>query len=131
MNKPVQVYSADQIASAKARAEERAKEIHAEGHAEGVKHGLRLAERYRAAAYVGVGFVVGCIFMGLFTAATMTNATFTAGAVVDRVLGRTVETPVLPSGPRVTPAEEYLSNAETAREDACAEGVRGACTRGP
>lgn len=127
MNNKVQVFTPTQIAEARAKSEEKARAIRDEAHAEGVKHGLKLSERYRAAAYAGVGFVLGCIFMGLFTAATMTNATFTAGAVVDRVLGRTVETPVLPATPRVTPAEEYRTNTETAREDACREGVRGAC----
>jgi len=131
MTKPLQVYTPQQVETARERVAKREEELRKEGHADGHKLGLKHAERYKGLAYSFIGFLVGCLFMGIFAATLTNNATFTAGAVVDRVLSRTVETPALPSSPRVTPAEEYEQNTRDARQAACSEGVRGACSRGP
>lgn len=131
MKSEVKVYTPQELDAARERVKKREEELRNEGHAEGVKHGLRIGERYKGAAYAFVGFVAGCLFMGVYAASTNSNTMFTAGAVVDRVLARTVDTPTLPATPRVTPAEDYEQNTEDARQAACREGVRGACSRGP
>lgn len=133
-NAPVaRIYTPQEVNAAKEQAETRKQEIHDAAHAEGVKHGMRVAERYKGLAYAFIGFVLGCLFTGVYTSTITNNTTFTTGAVVDSVLQHTVTpTPAnVPLAPRVTATGDYQSNAEDARQAACREGVRGACSRGP
>jgi len=129
------VIAANKLAEARSRAEEERKRIFDEG----VALGERRADRLKALAYMFIGFVVGALCTGVYTAALSTSASFTAGAVIDRTLARTLGPPVAAprydDGPTVTAADEYLRNTDAARRDACREGVRdprtGLCPREP
>lgn len=119
------------LAAAKAAADKAREEIRSEAYAEGVKVG----ERHKAMMFALAGFVIGALCMGLYSAAMQERAAFNAGAIIDRVLSRTVEPPALPAGPAETLSEQYVRNTQAAREQACRQGIRdprtGLCPREP
>jgi hypothetical protein len=89
--KPVpQIYSAKQVADAKARVEEVRAELHAAGHAEGKAHGLKLAGRYRDGAVAAAGFIIGCVVSAVFLVSMYERAAINSSIVADRVLARTL-----------------------------------------
>lgn len=108
----------DRLAVAAARAEAERKRIHDEGHAKGKHEGLRLAGRYRDGALVAIGVLIG-LAIGSFGAMSMLDrGAYTAAAITDRVLGRTVPpvSETLPPAPATrAPDEEYRANVEAAR----------------
>lgn len=116
---PAQIIEPDKLKAAAARAQEERDRIHAAGKHEG----LRLAERYRTAALIAIGFIAGLGVGGLATASLFQTGMFSASAVADRVLGRTIEAPAIPAQPLSVrdPAAEYERNAEAAREG-CSPG---------
>lgn len=124
--KPINRHTPEAIAAATAKAEAERKELHENGKREGLKH----AQRYRDYAMAGIGLVVGLMLGMLIAASLIKDAAFNAGAVADRVLARTVEPVVLPPAPEARSADEYNSNAEDARAQACRDGIRRACRPG-
>lgn len=126
----VKVLTTEQLQAGKLKADEERARIRAEG----IEHGLRHANHYKAAAYVFAGFLLGALFTGIYTNAVSERSAFVAGAVIDRVVARTVD-PGLPAAPRSMPAEDYQRNTEAARREACRVGVRdprtGLCPREP
>jgi|694.fasta_scaffold00779_55 hypothetical protein len=112
--------------AAQRAAEAERERIREEARAEGVKIG----ERHKAFAYAFAGAIVGAFLMGVYTSAVQERGMFTAGAVADRIVARTVE-PGLPATINEDRVEEYLRNTEEAREQACREGVRGRDGRCP
>lgn len=133
-NTPVvrQIYTPDQIDAAKAKAAARTKELLDEGFSRGVKHG----HRWVGVAQVSIGFVLGMIFMAFLALYWSQQSIYATGAVVDRLLVRTVEPATLPAAPQTRdPSEEYQSNTARARAEACQRGVRdprtGMCPREP
>lgn len=120
------IYTPQQIAEAQAKAEQRAAELHADGmkagHAAAV-HG----DRYRLVAAALVGVILGALGMGMWGAEMNRNAMFSAGAVIDRALARTVPEPGTTLPPALEahdPSEAYQRNAAEARSEACRRGVR-------
>lgn len=120
------VFTEQQIAEAQAKAEQRTADIRAEGmkagHAAAV-HG----DRYRLIAAALVGVIIGALGMGMWGAEMNRNAMFSAGAVIDRALARTVPEPSATLPPALEasdPGEAYQRNAAEARADACRRGVR-------
>ncbi len=108
----------DKFAAVKAEAEAERQRIAEDNY----KRGVRVGEGHKAWAYGLAGAIIGAILMGLYTMATSERAMFNAGAVADRVLGRVVE-PAQLAAPEIDPFA-YDRNTETAREQACSEGVR-------
>lgn len=114
------VVTSDKLAAAKANADAERQRLRDEAYAEGVKIG----ERHKAYAFGLAGVIIGALLMGGYTMLTVERGVFSAGAVADRIVSRTVS-PGLPAAPV---AEDvgltYERNAEAAREDACRRGVR-------
>lgn len=123
MNKSLtnaRVYSPTEIDAARARAEEKKREIHEEGFAAGRAHAHKIAERHKLLAYSFIGFVFGCLFMGVFAATLSQQSIFTAGALVDRVLLRTETPPIVPQISTRAPDQAY--------REPCRRGIRNPST---
>lgn len=122
-----QVIMPDRLATAKQAAEAERERIRAEAHEEGKHHGLRLAGRYRDVALIAISFVVGMVAGMGWSMSLQDRGAYTAAAITDRVLGRTVPDPGSTLPPPLTnvhPADEYAANAEAAREGCTAEQLR-------
>lgn len=125
-----QVIVPDKLAAAKQAAEAERERIRREAHEDGKHHGLRLAGRYRDVALFSMGALVGAALFGLYVASIYDRGAVTAAAVVDQVLGRTVERPMLPAALDVRDAaEDYEANTEAAREG-CTDAELRAGRRG-
>lgn len=127
-----QIITPDKMASAKAAAERVRTEIHQEGFKAGKHEGLKLAGRYRDGALVAIGFVVGLMAGGVFAWSLAERGMYTAAAITDRTLARTVPAPeeVLPPAPAVRPVDEvYEQNAARARGGCSDEQLRAGLRR--
>lgn len=112
---PAQVIEPDKLKAAAARAQEERERIHAAGKHEG----LRVAERYRTFGLVAMGAVGGFVLGAWLTVSAYERGVFTAGAVADRVLQRTVNANEPFSALSAIPADQ--GEGET---QGCAPGQR-------
>lgn len=99
---PAQIIEPDKLKAAAARAQEERDRIHAAGKHEG----LRLADRYRTFGLIAMGALGGFVAGAWLTVSAYERGVFTAGAVADRVLQRTVDNQDPFSGLGAMPASD-------------------------
>jgi len=81
-------YTPEEVEAARARAEQVKDELRKEGFEAGLSHAHH-ASIWKSVAFLAAGVLIGAFGMGWYASQLSESATFTAGAVVDRVLLRT------------------------------------------
>lgn len=126
------IITPDKMAAAKSAADRVRTEIHEEGFKAGKHEGIKVAHRYRDGALVMIGVLVG-IALGASGAMSLADrGAYTAAAITDRVLGRTVPVleEALPPAPATrAPDEAYEQNAARARGGCSDEQLRAGLRR--